>query len=270
MPINALTPQRALVELSGLEPSEGELNTITWQQALAAILENGGTGGNVIMGAIRPDAELVKKWTYDKKIVADEGVTIPAYSTSEQTLKASSTLETVTSDWNNYNYLEIHRCLVYPIYNSNELGKGREEYYILASGNYFRSYPANMFTALVNSTKSTATSYTNSVLPLYIAYIYWSNSTTLSLQTSSYGCFCKFSTLSANSSGITIKSPALVMQGHTNYFDSTNWGNVTDIRYQWIIELYRIPLSADVKGWECDSQMYHARDCVNTDSHTLS
>ena len=50
----------------------------------------GGGGGAVKMGALRPDAELVQTWSYDKLWVADEEGTIPAYSTSTITLTASS------------------------------------------------------------------------------------------------------------------------------------------------------------------------------------
>lgn len=228
------------------------------------------SGNNVVMGVLRPDAELVKKWTYDKMIVTDEHVTIPAYSTSKQTLKAGSDIETVSVDWTNYTYLHIHRSLVYPIYNSNELGKGRGEYCINTGGTFFKSYPPNMFTALVDSTKSGVSSYSSSALSSHIAYVYWSSASSLSIGVSSYGCFCEFSTPATTSASITVKEPALSIQGSNNYFSSTFWSKVTDIRYQWIEELYRVPLSAEVKGWECDSQMYHARDCVNNNTHTLS
>lgn len=271
MGINVLTPQRALVELSGLEPQEGEINLITWQLALKTIVENGGTGGNLIMGAIRPDAELVQKWAYDKLIVEDEGVTIPAYSTSKQVLKSSSNLETVSADLNNYAYLEIHRSIVYPIYNSNEIGKGRIEYCIQTGGFGIKYYPSNMFTALVNSDKNTvSTSPTGMTVPELAVVVFWNTNSTLMLHSPSIGCFCEFTGITATQSSITTKSPALSIQGSTNYFSSDFWNKVTDIRYQWIVELYRVPLTAEVKGWESNSQMYHARDCVDTETHTLS
>ena len=55
-------------------------------------------GGGIQRIVIRPDAELWQSWTYDKYIVADEGVAIPAYTTSAQTLKASEQLAEITAD----------------------------------------------------------------------------------------------------------------------------------------------------------------------------
>lgn len=272
MPINALTPQRALVELSGLEPSEGELNTITWQQALAAILENGGTGGNVIMGAIRPDAELVQKWSYDKLIVEDEGVNIGTYSTSTLTLKSSQSITPAVTLDTNYVYILLSRGLAYPIYNSNDIGSGRNEYTISSSFDIFRYFPDDTFKAIVNGTKASASSHVVNSLSMFDS-IYWSSSSILEClnSASGNGTYVNFSSPTyGNNDQATIKTPSLRAIGNASFFNSTFWGYMTDIRYQWIIELYRVPLSSDVKGWENVSQIYHLRDCVNTDSHTIS
>ena len=41
---------------------------------------SGGGSASLKYGVLRPDAELVKSYTYDKYIHADEGVTMPAYN----------------------------------------------------------------------------------------------------------------------------------------------------------------------------------------------
>ena len=43
--------------------------------------------------AIRPDAEIVKTWSWDAYAVDDWELTIPAYSTSAQTIKASESAD---------------------------------------------------------------------------------------------------------------------------------------------------------------------------------
>ena len=51
---------------------------------------------------IRPDAERVKVVTWDKMLTDDLGVTIPNYSTTAKTLRASEALDTYTVDLAHY------------------------------------------------------------------------------------------------------------------------------------------------------------------------
>lgn len=233
----------------------------------------GGGGGAVKMGALRPDAELVQTWSYDKKIHADEGVTIPSYNTSNQTLKeAANQSTTYTLDPTLYNYTVLYRALVYPIYNSSNKGKGRQEYSITSGGYELLQYPAGTFKAIVDSTTSDSLSYNRANLAGVNVIVYWSGDTTLSVANQAYGAYTSASSTATIGAGniLTVSSPALYIRGNTSYLSSTYWGYITDIRYQWIFELYRSPLSASVKGWERMSQNYHMRDCVNGTSHTLT
>lgn len=89
MTLNALTPQRALVEAAGLEPASGQLNDITWQQALKTILDNGGGGSTSI--------ELVKT----AQIVCEE-----EYSNSH--IFTDQPIWCDTSIWNTDKILWVH------------------------------------------------------------------------------------------------------------------------------------------------------------------
>ena len=52
---------------------------------------------------------------------------------------------------------------------------------------------------------------------------------------------------------------------------SSVWGKMTDIRRQYVIELYRVSKTNDaLGGWGIWSQMLHIRNCVNTTNHKLT
>ena len=83
---------------------------------------------------MRPDAEKVYTVSYDKYIKHDEGITIPAYSATATTLKASETLSpTVPIRTADYNYLILIRCLSIPEYSVTTKSKGRVEYSFASS-----------------------------------------------------------------------------------------------------------------------------------------
>ena len=81
---------------------------------------SGGTT-ELKMGVLRPDAEIVQTYSYDKYIVADEGITIPSYTTTQTALLASSNLSpTVSMDLTNYDYYVLTRTLTIPQRHSIE------------------------------------------------------------------------------------------------------------------------------------------------------
>lgn len=89
---------------------------------------SGGGSNPLKFGVLRPDAELIKTFSYDKYIVDDEEVTLPAYNTTAQKLKASESLtETITTDLTTYNYYVLIRMLTIPEYNTTAKAKGRFE-----------------------------------------------------------------------------------------------------------------------------------------------
>ena len=83
----------------------------------------------IVPFAIRPDAKLVKTWSYDTKIVEDEGITIPEYTTTSKTLKSAWNLSpTYTINYNTYDYLIVEYFLTIPEYNITTVAKGRQEF----------------------------------------------------------------------------------------------------------------------------------------------
>ena len=231
-----------------------------------------GGGGAATFPSQRPDAELVQSWTYDKLIVEDEEKTIPAYATSAASLLASASLTPKPElDPSTYAYTILFRGLSYPIYNTTATSKGRCEYVISTSIFELRHFPAGTFTSLANSARTSqvfSTSYCAQTSQNII--IYYSTSTTLSCMQGTYGVYQTLDGPTFSSNVMTVKSPTLYIRGNTSYMNSTNWGYITDIRYQYVIELWRAPLSSAVKGWQHVSQIYRGRDCVNTNSHTLT
>lgn len=83
-------------EITALNISDSTLETADQlAQGITGYNKNGvkltgtASGGSLKQIIIRPDAELMQSWKYDKRIIADEGITIPAYTTATQTLKAT-------------------------------------------------------------------------------------------------------------------------------------------------------------------------------------
>ena len=222
---------------------------------------------------MRPDAELVKKYTYDKHIVADEEVTWPGYTTTSTTLKASEDLTpTVTLDYTNYNYLVVERALSIPEYSVSTFGKGRVEYSFAAAAYEIVEYPASTFSALINSTKYTTRSVSVYTAGNAVRLIYFSSGTALTAYASAaYGVAQTITAPSVASGVLTLKSPALITRGHTTYFTSAYMGKVTDVRYQWAIEVWKAPKSnLSFNGWTMFTNSEHILGCVNSASHTLT
>lgn len=70
---------------------------------------------------------------------------------------------------------------------------------------------------------------------------------------------------------MTVKSPVLGVRGHTTYFTNTYMNALTDIRYQYVIDVYRAPLGElNIDGWEQDQALQHILDCINADGHNLT
>lgn len=226
---------------------------------------SGGGGYTIPMGGIRPDAEKVKTWTYDKRVVSDEHITIPAYSTNAVTLVASADVDTYTVDHTNYAYFVVERVLSIPIYKSSYTGGSGKEEYVLSAINYELVYaPANAYSTL-DGTKSYATANPAFVNHgQYSRFLRWSNATTLALYTSAaYGVGHTYTspTIVANGT-LTIKSPVFQIRGHATYLNQTTYEQVDDIRNQYVIELWRAKKDpAVVNGWD----LYSSVDSIMND-----
>lgn len=219
------------------------------------------------MGVLRNDAELVQTWSKDSMFVADDGGTIPAYSTSAQTLAASAALTpTYTIDTANYNYFFLERALTTPVYSTATPAKGRNEYQFMAGIAELIEYPANSFVAA--SGKKYASRIANIGSIGHHRLLYWSSASAVAVYTgSTYGvaqAFVAPTIASVTSSVLTAHSPTLQMRGNATYLTSAVWNTITDLRVQYIIELYRVPKShLNLDGWGMFQQGSHILDCVS-------
>lgn len=225
----------------------GSSDTYLPSEMAQAIIDIPSGGAPIIMGVLRPDAELLQKWTYDKMLVADEEISIPAYSTTSQTLKASENLATYDGTPLTYRYLIVERALTIPEYSIATLAKGRQEY-VLSAGVYEWVYnPANQIQT-IDGTKKYG-QYSQMLSNGTVSReLYWSSASAVALYTSNVYCLNQTLTAPTISSNktITIKSPSIAIRGHATYLAETFFEAITDARLQYVIELYRIPIEQGV------------------------
>ena len=255
------------------------LNNTTYQSVPAVDLPKSGGGtarffeNALKMGVLRNDAELVRKWTHDSLIVADDEYTIPSRSTSSQSIYASSSLSTETVDYSTYAYLVLGRALTIPVYNTSTPAKTRVEYGICSSVFEIIDAAGGSLASLVGN-KYTTAAKRNVFYAQAFRMLYWDSASTVAASTASaYGFNQGLVTpvVSDSESTISIKAPGLTVQSSSTYLNSTVYATITDVRVQYVIELYRVPRSSmGVVGWEGYSQYNHIIDCVNTDTHTLT
>ena len=221
---------------------------------------------------IRPDAELIQTYSYDKLINADEEVTIPAYTTTATSLKATEDLSpTITLDYTNYNYYLAVRTLSIPEYSVTSKAAGRMEYHLTSYMYEIAEIPANSFITLVDNTKM-ITSRTVAASAYSMARaLYWSSGTAIKTASTSYGVYQTPQAPGISSGVMTVKSPILYVRGSTTYFTKTYMNALTDIRYQYVINVYRAPKNnLNIDGWGLEHQALHILDCVNSSTHKLT
>ena len=60
------------------------------------------------------------------------------------------------------------------------------------------------------------------------------------------------------------------MRGNTTYFTSSAWGKITDIRRQYVIEVYKAPKNhLNLDGWGAYQHMLKIAACVNGTTNKL-
>lgn len=238
----------------------------------ATYSEGGGGQTSLIPGVMRSDAELWKSDTYDKYIHADEAVTIPAYTTTSTTLKASESVN-YTIDPTTYDYIVAVSYICIPEYSITTTGKGRFEYQCGGQLYELVYYPARTLYTLVNDTKA-VTSTVSKLLTYGInAYsCYWTSATGVSaLNGNSYGASMQPQTPTISGTTLTVKTPIMRVTGSSSYFSQTYWDAMTDIRYQYRCDLYRVTRDDQtVKAYAINSLSWHTFDCVMSASHTLT
>lgn len=245
--------------------------------------DQGGGGGTTTlkMGVIRPDAELVQSWSYDKQVVEDLGLTIPAYSTSTTTLVSAENLSPIVScDLAQYDYYITIRWLTYPIYASGTTKAGGMQDYSYCVKTYEAVHtPKNKAYSL----DGTSTIGYNAVFreAAHGGIFYWSGSAPnfgrLISNSPSYGVYCDppssfaFSDLYPSGLTLTVSSPALRMRGSSSYYNQTFWEATEDIRYQWVIEIWRSKKGdMNLDGWGLGQMNDRVLSCANSQTHTLT
>ena len=223
-------------------------------------------------GVLRPDAEVVKTFSYDKWIHADEEVTIPSYTTTDTTLKATSALsETYSTSLANYHYYILERFLTYPTYSLTSKAKGRFEWAMGCVAYEVVTFPASTFKAFLNDTAYASRSTNISAVGNPQRAAYWSGTSTVSVATASYGTYQAATAPTISSGVITFNTPVLKIRGSTTYLTNTYFNAIQDIRYQWIIELYRAPRNnLGLDGWGQTSQAMHVVECAYSSDHKLT
>ena len=210
----------------------------------------GGVATNLTPMALRPDAEVVKTWSHDALAHADDGITIPSYSTTAKTVSTGAEISgTYTVTYADYNYWFVERMLTTPVYSSSSGAKGKPIYTATVALYEVTEIPGNtMGTA---SLKYSSRSVTVTASGTQYRMPYYTGASAVGMATSSsYGMFQTPLAPSLSSGVLTAKSPNLTMRGSTTYFTSSVWGTLTDIRLQYVIELYRAPKNnLNVNGW---------------------
>lgn len=273
--IDYLTTDRELNSVANAIRTKGGTSAgLVYPNGFITAIQNLPEGVTSIPFAMRPNAEIIKTWSDDFLVHTDKSITIPSYSTSSTTLIAAANLTAQTIDMSAYDYFLAQRCLTIPIYSATTKLKGRMEY---ATGSYFSeaiAIPIDDLIALNDSTKklgSAGYSYVNGTV-LYRA-LYWNSTSALSLYTSSaYGPQQSLQAPSAfGSTSVQPKSPSVTIRGSTSYFTSNAWNILTDIRCQYVIELYRAPKnSLNKKGFFSQSSILHAVNCATSSTHKLT
>ena len=225
------------------------------------------------MGVLRDDAELVKTWSSDSLIVHDDSVTLPAYATSATTIVASANqTPTYTLDYDNYDYYLLVRALAIPVYNTATPAKSRNEYAFLSGAYEITAFPAGTFKSLVGNKSNGSRSAMTLVVGALYRMLYWSSSSAVAAYTSTtYGIAQTIVAPSVSSTTLTVNSPTLQFRGHSTYLTQTVYESITDIRRQFVLELYRAKKAdMNLDGWGIRQQAMHIVDCVQTANHKLT
>ena len=205
-------------------------------------------GGSPIPVVMRPDAELVQRWTKDEKVVEDLGLTLPAYATSAKTIKAGANLGTVALDLD-CRYYVAALTLAEPIYDTDTKVKGRCEYGAAVYLWEITVIPANTFHTL-DGTKAYATRQIVVQANGSIGReMYWTSATAIGVTNNiTYGAYGTGTAPTISGTTLTVKSPGYGIRGNTSYMTSGAWSDMTDIREQWSVEVWRAPAEA-CAGW---------------------
>lgn len=229
-------------------------------------LTTGAASTRLVVGAMRPDAELVQSYKFNKNLVGDSLGTWPGYTTSATTLVASSQIGTYQANVTDYSYSVLLLMYMKPTYSTATNGKGRLEYWMGSYVYDLCDIAPNSFVAASGKTYASR----NLVLsgnPTGREF-YWTSGSAVNIySTASYGLYMTPTHPTISDSGvITFSSPAFMTRGSSTYFTNTYMNAVTDVNIQYIFELYRSPNnSANIDGFMATSLAKRIMDGINGD-----
>lgn len=270
-----LVTQSYLTDIANAIRGKKNTNDIYYPEQMAGAITSIPGGTPVLkLGTMLPDTELVKTWNYDTWLVEDEEMSVPSWSTSAVTVRASQEMsETYTVNTTNYDYYILERMLTIPTYSDSTVAKGRIDYHIGAGAYELVTFPANTIPSLNGTKKYTTQTRAMYATGAYYRSVYWSSPSAITAySTSVYSTAQVIVAPTISSAGaITIKTPTWSMRGSTTYFTESQWKKITDIRYQFIAELYRAPKgSLNLDGWGVRQQAESIFANTQTTNHTLT
>lgn len=223
-----------------------------------------GGGGTMTVYAIRPDAELVQRWVVDERYVEDLAKTLPSYTTTATTLITGANLTpTITLDYTNYSYYYDFRALSIPIYSTTTKVKGRCDFTFATYHYDFVEIPANEIVSMDGSKAYTSRSVASTGAGSSGRTLYWTSATAIAVVTNTnYGPAQSAQAPTISSGVLTVKAPNYTIRGSTTYMTSSAWSSLTDIRYQWIAEVWRAPKGGTFDGWYHNANMRHIAECA--------
>lgn len=208
----------------------------------------------------RPDAELIQQWTTDEKIVEDLGLTLPAYKTSAQVIHTGTALSpTITMDYTHYCYYILMRGLAIPQYNTTTKQKGRCDYGASSYLYELIEIPANTFKTIDGTKTHTSRNAAVTASGSSGRELYWTSASAIGVANNvTYGAYVTGQTPTLSGTTLTVKAPTYGIRGSTTYMTSGAWGTMTDIREQYVIEVYRAPKTTSqisLNGWQLSSNV---------------
>ena len=239
--------------------------------AYSPVIVNVNSNASLISSVLRSDAELISTYSDNSLMIEDKEVTLPAYSTSAKTLLASGNLTpTITLSYNDYNYYALMRMLTIPSYNIDTIAKGRYEYSLTSYLYELKSIPVTL-PSLVGNKTYTNNNYVGWGAMGTVYSLYWTSASSCTIYNSSTYGITQLPTAPAISNGImTVKSPYVNFRGNAAYFSQTYYQALTDIRLQYVIEIYRAPKNhLNIDGWGASHEVQKILNDINNNNFSL-
>ena len=240
---------------------------------------SGGGGGTINIGALRGDATRVVHDVINRRVVQDDGLEIPAYSTTQVSLGSSPAQRSIDLGVasTNYDYLWL-ACFrgvgIVEYRNTQSLAKGVPEWFASVYGIGLGTAPqfASRLKPSVKSSNSTPNISDTISATSAIWLCYGSSSSALNVSnSSSIYTSLRFSNVQSTQLSLTTAngqrivkytSPYIFMKGNSSYFSQSAWENVADIHYQFVLDVWRVPNnSGDVRGFSGSSNLLAAMLC---------